>query len=176
LLDQIGQPADHQRATDGLTGLSSLLQQALATVQQAQQASPTAAASTTGTVVLTTNTLGANNLLITTGARLYRFDRGERSSDHHRSRYQRHDRAWQHWRSDATDDGSGHLVLVANSPPPPLRRRRGNRRRSFGQHRSFRQSTTRATLQTNYNGLLSQINQLAGDATYNGVNLLTVTI
>ena len=33
-------------------------------------------------------------------------------------------------------------------------------------------STTRATLQTNYNALLSQIDQLAGDSAYNGVNLL----
>ena len=36
----------------------------------------------------------------------------------------------------------------------------------------YGQSATRTTLQTNYNGLLTQINQLAGDATYNGVNLL----
>jgi len=34
-------------------------------------------------------------------------------------------------------------------------------------------SSTRATLQTNYNNLLTQINQLAGDASYNGVNLLS---
>ena len=34
------------------------------------------------------------------------------------------------------------------------------------------QSATRSTLQTNYNGLLTQINQLASDAGYNGVNLL----
>ena len=33
-------------------------------------------------------------------------------------------------------------------------------------------STTRATLQSNYNALLSQIDQLAGDSAYNGVNLL----
>ena len=33
-------------------------------------------------------------------------------------------------------------------------------------------SSTRGTLQDNYNGLLSQINQLASDASYNGVNLL----
>ena len=30
----------------------------------------------------------------------------------------------------------------------------------------------RTTLQTNYNGLLTQIDQLAGDSAYNGVNLL----
>jgi len=33
-------------------------------------------------------------------------------------------------------------------------------------------SSTRDTLQTNYNALLTQIDQLAGDAFYNGVNLL----
>jgi flagellin len=33
-------------------------------------------------------------------------------------------------------------------------------------------STTRTTLQTNYNALLTQIDQLAGDSSYNGVNLL----
>ncbi len=34
-------------------------------------------------------------------------------------------------------------------------------------------NSTRSTLQTNYNALLTQIDQLAGDASYNGVNLLT---
>jgi flagellin len=33
-------------------------------------------------------------------------------------------------------------------------------------------STTRSTLQTNFNNLLTQIDQLAGDASYKGVNLL----
>jgi flagellin len=33
-------------------------------------------------------------------------------------------------------------------------------------------SSTRSTLQTNYNNLLAQIDQLAGDASYSGVNLL----
>ncbi len=33
-------------------------------------------------------------------------------------------------------------------------------------------SSTRATLQTNYNSLLTQIDQLASDSSYNGVNLL----
>jgi flagellin len=33
-------------------------------------------------------------------------------------------------------------------------------------------STTRSSLQTQYNNLLTQIDQLAGDASYNGVNLL----
>jgi flagellin len=33
-------------------------------------------------------------------------------------------------------------------------------------------NSTRSTLQTNYNALLTQIDQLAGDSSYNGVNLL----
>jgi flagellin-like hook-associated protein FlgL len=33
-------------------------------------------------------------------------------------------------------------------------------------------NATRTTLQANYNGLLTQIDQMAGDASYNGVNLL----
>ena len=33
-------------------------------------------------------------------------------------------------------------------------------------------SATRATLQSNYNGLLTQIDQLAGDSSYNGINLI----
>jgi flagellin len=33
-------------------------------------------------------------------------------------------------------------------------------------------STTRSTLQSNYNALLAEIDQLAGDSSYNGVNLL----
>jgi flagellin len=34
-------------------------------------------------------------------------------------------------------------------------------------------STTRQTLQSNFNSLLTQLDQLAGDSSYNGVNLLT---
>src|SRR6202020_3619181 len=50
LLDQIGQGSQTiNAATDGLTGITSLLQQALSTAQQAQSASQTAG-STTGTV------------------------------------------------------------------------------------------------------------------------------
>src|SRR5271155_3195307 len=53
LLDQIGQGQQTiDAATNGLTGLTSLLQQALSTVQQAQQASPTTAAVQTAGISL----------------------------------------------------------------------------------------------------------------------------
>ncbi len=72
LLDQIGQAQQTlNAANDGLTGLTSLLEQALSTAQQAQQASNDTAGSTTGTVSLTTNTLAAGNLVITTGGSTY---------------------------------------------------------------------------------------------------------
>src|ERR1700683_1498315 len=51
LLDQIGQGQQTlDAATDGLTGLTSLLEQALSTAQQAQQASATTAGTFQGTV------------------------------------------------------------------------------------------------------------------------------
>src|SRR5487761_665353 len=53
LLDQIGQGLQTiDAATNGLQGITSLLQQALSTVQQAQSDSWTTAASTTGTASL----------------------------------------------------------------------------------------------------------------------------
>ena len=72
LLDQIGQAQQTlNAANDGLTGLTSLLEQALSTAQQAQQATNGTAGATTGSVVLTTNTLAAGNLLIATGGSTY---------------------------------------------------------------------------------------------------------
>src|SRR6202035_4129269 len=72
LLDQIGQGQQTlNAANDGLTGLTSLLEQALSTAQQAQQASNDTAGSTTGTVDLTVTTLAAGNLLIATGGTTY---------------------------------------------------------------------------------------------------------
>ncbi len=175
LLDQIGQGSQTiNAATNGLTGLTSLLQQALSTVQQAQQASPTTAGSTTGSVVLTTNTLGANNLLITTGGSTYTVSIAASA-------------ALTTIEADingtaglgstgavtATDDGSGHLVLVANSPSTSFTAS-GAEQSAFGLASSAvtGTSTTVTTLQSNFNGLLTQINQLASDASYNGVNLL----
>ena len=71
LLDQIGQGQQTlDAANNGLTSLTSLLEQALSTVQQAQQTTPTAAAVTTGSVALTSLNAGGN-LLINVGATSY---------------------------------------------------------------------------------------------------------
>jgi flagellin len=176
LLDQIGQGSQTiNAATDGLTGLTSLLQQALSTVQQAQQASPTTAGSTTGSVVLTSNSLAAGNLLIATGGTTYTISITSSA-------------AVSTIESDingtlglgstgavtATDDGSGHLILVANSPTTSFTLS-GAEQSAFGLASTAvaGTSSTITTLQSNYNGLLTQINQLASDSSYNGVNLLT---
>ncbi len=176
LLDQIGQGQQTiNAATDGLTGISSLLQQALATVQQAQQASPTTAASTTGTVALTTVNAGGN-LVLNVGASSYTVSiTASESISAIEANINGTTGLGSTGALTATDDGSGHLVLTANSPSSSVTVVSGAEATALGLSNTpvYGQSATRSTLQTNYNGLLTQINQLAGDASYNGVNLLS---
>ncbi len=72
LLDQIGQAQQTlDAANNGLTSLTSLLQQALSTAQQAQAATNDTDGATTGTVDLTATRAAAGNLLIATGGTTY---------------------------------------------------------------------------------------------------------
>jgi flagellin len=175
LLDQIGQAQQTlNAANDGLTGLTSLLEQALSTAQQAQQASNDTAGATTGTVSLTTNTLAAGNLLIASGGTTYTVSIAASAalstieSDINGTAGLGSSGA-----VSATDDGSGHLVLAAINPSTSFTLS-GADQSAFGLSGTAvtGTSSTRATLQTNYNNLLTQIDQMAGDASYNGVNLL----
>jgi flagellin-like hook-associated protein FlgL len=175
LLDQIGQAQQTlQAANNGLTGLTSLLEQALSTAQQAQQASNDTAGATTGTVNLTGNTLAAGNLLIATGGTTYTV---AITSSATVSAIEAAINGTAGLGSSgavtASDDGSGHLILTANSPTTTFTAS-GAEQSAFGLSGSAVSgtSTTRSTLQTNYNSLLTQIDQLAGDSSYNGVNLL----
>jgi flagellin len=176
LLDQIGQGSQTiNAATDGLTGLTSLLQQALSTVQQAQQASPTTAGSTTGSVVLTSNSLAAGNLTIATGGTTYTIAiTSSAAVSTIESDINGTSGLGSTGAVTATDDGSGHLILVANSPTTTFTVA-GAEQSAFGLASTAvaGTSSTITTLQSNYNGLLTQINQLASDSSYNGVNLLT---
>ncbi|MGB6538821.1 MAG: hypothetical protein WBF58_23005, partial [Xanthobacteraceae bacterium] len=79
----------------------------------------------------------------------------------------------------ASDDGDGHLILTSNSAPTgftvaanALSTALGVTTNATTSNTPIGSSTTRATLQQNYNGLLSQITQMAADSGYNGVNLL----
>ena len=175
LLDQVGQAQQTlNAANDGLTGLTSLLEQALSTAQQAQQASNDTAGTTTGTVSLTTNTLAAGNLLIATGGTTYTVSVVASAA---LSTIEADINGTSGLGSTgavtATDDGSGHLVLTANSPSTSFTAS-GAEQGAFGLVATAvtGTSSTRTTLQTNYNSLLTQIDQLAGDSSYNGVNLL----
>src|ERR1700761_2285709 len=72
LLDQIGQGLQTiDAATNGLQGITSLLQQALSTVQQAQSDPFSTAAATTGSTSISTSTItttNAGNLLLAVGS------------------------------------------------------------------------------------------------------------
>jgi len=175
LLDQIGQAQQTlDAANNGLTGLTSLLEQALSTAQQAQQASNDTAGSTTGTVSLTGNTLAAGNLLIATGGTTYTVAIGASASvSSIEAAINGTAGLGSSGAVTATDDGSGHLVLTGNTPTTTFTAS-GAEQTAFGLSSSAISGTssTRTTLQGNYNALLKQIDQLAGDASYNGVNLL----
>jgi flagellin len=181
LLDQIGQGSQTiNAATNGLTGLTSLLQQALSTVQQAQQASWTTAGSTTGTVDLTTNTAAAGSLLISVGSTTYTVSTtASESLSSIEAAINGTTGLGSSGAVTASDDGSGHLVLtsnqatqaftvVANATSSAL----GVTTSSSANNAVSGTSATRTTLQSTYNGLLTQINQLASDSGYNGINLL----
>jgi flagellin len=188
LLDQIGQGSSTiQQATNGLTSLTGLLQQTLSTVQQAQSASWTVAATTSGaanSVSLNTSTantgLAAGTLTIDVGSSTYSVTVAASAS-------------LQQVEADingttglgsngivtATDDGSGHLVLTSNEPPIGFTVNANTLSTSLGltststtNNVAIGSSSTRGTLQGNFNGLLTQISQLAADSGYNGINLL----
>ena len=175
LLDQIGQGQQTlNAANNGLTGLTSLLEQALSTAQQAQQASNDTAGSTTGTVNLTGNTLAAGNLIIATGGSTFTVAVGASATVANiEADINGTSGLGSSGAVTATDDGSGHLILSGNSPNTTFTVS-GAEQAAFGLSGSAVSGTssTRTTLQGNYNSLLTQIDQLAGDASYNGINLL----
>ncbi len=175
LLDQIGQGQQTlNAANNGLTGLTSLLEQALSTAQQAQSAQNDTAGATTGTVSLAGNSAAAGNLLIATGGTTYTVSIAASAA---LSTIEANINSTAGLGSTgavtASDDGSGHLILTGNTPNISFTAS-GADQTAFGLASTavVGTSTTRTTLQGNYNALLTQIDQLAGDASYNGVNLL----
>ena len=181
LLDQIGQGQQTlNAANNGLTGLTSLLEQALSTVQQAQQTTPTAAAATTGSVALTTVNAGGN-LLINVGSTSYTvaITASELVSSIE-AQINGVSGLGSNGAVTASDDGSGHLVLTGNTNTTAFTVSANAESLALGVTTSATAnnavapvSATRTTLQGNYNALLTQIDQLAGDSSYNGVNLLS---
>jgi flagellin-like hook-associated protein FlgL len=180
LLDQIGQGQQTlDAANNGLTGLTSLLEQALSTAQQAQQTTPTAAAASTGSVALTSLNAGGN-LLINVGANTYTVAvTASEALTAIEAQINAVTGLGSSGAVTASDDGSGHLVLTGNTNTTAFTVVANAESAALGVTTSATVnnavapvSATRTTLQTNYNALLTQINQLAGDSSYNGVNLL----
>ncbi len=181
LLDQIGQGSQTiNAATDGLTGLTSLLQQALSTVQQAQSSNWTTAASTTGSVSVGTVASGGT-LTIDVGSSTYNVSIAASAT---LSQVEADINSTTGLGSSgsvtATDDGTGHLVLTSNNAPigftvaaNATSAALGVTTNSTTNNVAIGQSSTRSTLQSNFSTLLTQINQLASDSGYNGVNLLS---
>jgi len=185
LLDQIGQGSQTiNAATDGLTGITSLLQQALSTAQQAQSASWTTAATATGTTSLAATpnvTLAAGTLTIDVGSSTYSVTIAASAT---LSQIEADINSTTGLGSNgvvtATDDGAGHLIIDANEPPigftvgaSAISAALGITTNSTTNNVAIGSSSTRGTLQSNFNGLLTQINQLAADSGYNGINLLS---
>jgi flagellin len=180
LLDQIGQAQQTlNAANNGLTSLTSLLEQALSTAQQAQQTTPTAAAVTTGSVALT-NVNAAGNLLVNVGANTYTVAiSASESVSSIEAQINGTSGLGANGAVTASDDGSGHLVLTGNTNTTAFTVVANAESAALGVTTSATAnnavaptSATRVTLQSNYNNILTQINQLAGDSSYNGVNLL----
>ena len=180
LLDQIGQAQQTlDAANNGLTSLTSLLEQALSTAQQAQQTTPTAAAATTGSVALTSLNAGGN-LLINVGATTYTVAiTASEALSSIESQINAVSGLGANGAVTASDDGSGHLVLTGNTNTTAFTVSANAESAALGVTTSATVnnavapvSATRTTLQGNYNNILTQIDQLAGDSSYNGVNLL----
>jgi flagellin len=180
LLDSIGQAQQTlDAANNGLTSLTSLLEQALSTAQQAQQTTPTAAAATTGSVALTSVNAGGN-LLINVGSNSYTIAVvASESVSAIEAQINGTSGLGASGAVTASDDGSGHLVLTGNTNTTAFTVSANAESLALGLTTSATvnnavapTSATRTTLQGNYNALLTQIDQLAGDSSYNGVNLL----
>src|ERR1700686_3891696 len=171
LLDSIGQAQQTlDAANNGLTSLTSLLEQALSTAQQAQQTTPTAAAVTTGSVALTSLNAGGN-LLVNVGANTYTVAiTASEALSSIESQINAVSGLGANGAVTASDDGSGHLVLTGNTNTTAFTVVANAESLALGVTTSSTvnnavapTSATRTTLQGNYNNILTQIDQLAGD-------------
>jgi hypothetical protein len=163
LLDQIGQAQQTlNAANDGLTGLTSLLEQALSTAQQAQQTTPTAAAVTTGSVALTSAN-PAGNLLINVGSTSYTVAvSASESVSAIEAQINGTSGLGANGAVTASDDGSGHLVLTGNTNTTAFTVSANAESAALGVTTSATVnnavapvSATRTTLQGNYNAILT---------------------
>jgi len=184
LLDQIGQAQQTLNAANqGLTSLTSLLQSALSTAKQAQSAAEPALGLDTGTLVgaATAGAAGAGSLIVAvTGGSTYTLTiAATDTAASIISTFNGTSGLGSAGAVTAGTDSSGHLQLTAN-PTNSFTITANTATAADGLTADATTNftatstvnTSRNTLQGNYNSLLTQIDQLAGDSSYNGVNLL----
>ena len=177
LLDQIGQGLQTiDAATNGLQGITSLLQQALSTVQQAQSDPFSTAGAATGTVDLSTAgapSASAGNLLLSVGTATatIAITSGEALSAIE-SAINSASTTTLGGAVSASDNGSGDLVLSSTSTTFTIASNATSTGLGLTTGAVTGTSTTRTSLQDNFNTLLTQIDQLSADSGYNGVNLI----
>ena len=182
LLDQIGQAQQTLNAANqGLTSLTSLLQSALSTAKQAQSAAEPALGVDTGTLAgaATAGTAGNLVVAVTGGSTFTLAIAATDSTASIISNFNAISGLGSAGAITATTDSSGHLQLAAN-PTSSFTITADATTAAVGltvdASTNFSATSTanssRTTLQGNYNSLLTQIDQLAGNSSYNGVNLL----
>jgi flagellin-like hook-associated protein FlgL len=182
LLDQIGQATQTLGAANqGLTSITSLLQQALSIAKQAQSATEPTLATDVGTLSGSSTATTAGNLVVAvTGGSTYTVavaatDTAATIISH----FNATSGLGSTGAVTAATDSSGHLELEAN-PAFSFTLTASTTTAAVGLTADASTNfagtstpgTTRTTLTNNYNALLLQIDQLAGDSSYNGVNLL----
>ena len=185
LLDQIGQAQQTLNAANqGLTSLTSLLQSALSTAKQAQSAAEPTLGVDTGTLsgATTAGAAGAGNLIVAvTGGSTYTVAiAATDTAASIISTFNAVSGLGSAGAVTAGTDSSGHLQLTAN-PTSSFTITANTATAADGLTAdastnftaTSTANTSRTTLQSNFNSLLTQIDQLAGDSSYNGVNLLS---
>jgi flagellin-like hook-associated protein FlgL len=182
LLDQIGQATQTLNAANqGLTSITSLLQQALSTAKQAQSAAEPTLATDVGTLSGSTTATTAGNLIVavTGGSSFTIAVAATDTAASIISHFNATSGLGSSGAVTATTDSGGHLELASN-PAFSFTVTANTTTAAVGLTAdastnfagTSTANTSRNTLTTNYNSLLTQIDQLAGDASYNGVNLL----
>jgi flagellin len=185
LLDQVGQAQQTLNAANqGLTSLTSLLQSALSTAKQAQSAAAPVLGLDTGTLsgASTVGSASAGNLVVAvTGGSSYTLAiTATDTAASIISNFNAISGLGSTGAITATTDSTGHLQLAAN-PTNSFTVTADATTAAVGltanATTAFAATSTanasRNTLEGNYNNLLTQIDQLAGDSSYNGVNLLS---
>jgi flagellin len=182
LLDQIGQATQTLNAANqGLTSLTSLLQQALSTAKQAQSAAEPSLGTDVGTLSGSTTAGTAGNLVVavTGGSSFTVAVAATDTAASIISHFNGTSGLGSSGAVTATTDGTGHLELTANpafsftvtaNATTAAVGLTADASTNFAANSTG--NTSRTTLSNNYNGLLTQIDQLAADSSYNGVNLL----